>query len=179
MKFLRNSCARCSAAVSKTSLVAFTIIAIVPQIAAAQVVISEFMFDAPGSDSKSEWVELQNTGTDSIDISKWKINDGSNHVYNAPPKNGSTGSLIIDSGAFLILAADAGTFIGAHPEVSTSVIDTVIDLPNLGGKIMLLDASSTKVDSVSYTTSKGADGTGESLQKVNGKLVAAKPTPGA
>jgi hypothetical protein len=135
------------------------------------------MYDAPGSDSKAEWVELQNIGTNSVDISKWKFNDGSNHVLNAPPKNGSTGSLDLQPGEYLILTSNAVTFLSSH-SVSVSVIDTVIDLPNDSGKISLLDASSSVVNKVSYSSSHGGNGTGESLQSVNGKLVPGKPTPG-
>ena len=136
------------------------------------------MYDAPGADTKTEWIELQNTGTDSIDISKWKLNDGSNHVLNAPPKNGSTGSLVIASGEYLILASDAATFESSH-SANVSVIDTVMNLPNDKGTIELLDASSSVENKISYASSKGGNGTGESLQEINGKLVAAAPTPGA
>lgn len=177
MRFLRSFCVQSSATSWKTSVIAIALI-VMPHTVSAQVIISEFVYDTPGSDSKAEWIELQNTDLVSVDISRWKINDGSNHLFNVPPKNGSTGSLVIQPGSFLILAADAGSFIASHPDVHISVIDTVIDLSNSGGKITLIDASSTKVDSISYTTSRGAAGTGESLQKINGKLVSAIPTPG-
>jgi|GEM_PF-705656 len=154
------------------------IVAALPRLASAQVVISEIMYDAPGSDSKAEWIELQNTGDTPVDIAKWKLNDGSNHVLNAPPKNGSTGTTVIAPGDFLILAADATTFESSHA-VNVSVLDTVMDLSNDKGSISLLNASSSVEDKVSYTSSRGGSGTGESLQKVNGKLVAAVPTPGA
>lgn len=155
-----------------------TLLVLVPQAAFAEVIISEIMYDAPGSDSKAEWVEIQNTGSESVDLTKWKINDGSNHVLNAPPKNGSMGTLILESGAYLVLANDAGTFIDAHPNMSVSVIDTTLSLSNDGGKISLINASSTVEDKVTYSGSKAA-GTGASLQKVNDKFVEGLPTPGA
>ncbi len=153
-----------------------TSLILVPKFVSAQIIISEIMYDAPGSDAKAEWVELQNTDADAVDVSKWKINDGSNHVLNAPPKNGSTGSLIVPPGGYVILAANAETFLSTH-SVVVSVIDTVLDLGNDSGKISLLDATTT-VEKVSYSTSKGGNGTGESLQLVNGKWTHAKPTPG-
>lgn len=159
------------------SLVVILLFSFVPQAVFAEVEISEIMYDAPGSDSKAEWIELQNTGTESVDLSKWKVSDGANHVLNAPPKNGSAGSLLLEPGGFLILASDAGTFIASNPSISVSVIDTTFNLSNDGGKLALINASSTAEDKVSYSGSKAA-GTGASLQKVNGKFVEGFPTPG-
>ena len=151
---------------------------LIPYVVSAQVVISEIMYDAPGSDAKAEWVELQNTGTESVDIAKWKINDGSNHVLNAPPKNGSTGSMVIGPGSFLVLASNAAHFTESHAEVSASVIDSTFSFSNTEGTVSLVDAKGAVVDTVSYTSSRGGDGTGESLQKNGNTWVAAKPTPG-
>jgi len=135
------------------------------------------MYNAPGSDSKAEWVELQNTGNNAVDISKWKLNDGSNHVFNTPPKNGSTGTLMMEPGEFLVLASNAPVFLSTYPDVLGSVIVTVMSLPNDSGKISLLDASGTVADEISYSSSEGANGTGESLQLLNGKFSPARPTP--
>ena len=156
----------------------FVLVVFVPHFTAAQIIISEIMYDVSGSDSKAEWVELQNVGTTAIDISKWKINDGSNHVFNPAPKNGSKGSLMLSPGAFLILTADAPTFLSAHKSIGVSVIDTVLSLSNAGGNLALYDASSTLMDSASYSKEGGANGNGESLQKINGAFVPGTPTPG-
>ena len=146
----------------------------------ASVVISEFLYDAQGSDTGKEWIELFNTGSSAVDISKWKINDGSNHVLNEPPKNGSTGSMTLAPGARLILAGNAAAFLSEHVGLGVSVIDTMLNLPNAGGSISLVAASSTIIDSVSYTKSLGAAGDSNSLQKTSsGKWIPASPTPGS
>ncbi|MDP3645709.1 MAG: lamin tail domain-containing protein, partial [bacterium] len=80
-------------------------VAFIPSAAVASVSISEVMYDAEGTDTDREWVELYNSGSESMDITGWKINDGSNHVLNVPPKNGSKGSMVIATGGHLILAA--------------------------------------------------------------------------
>lgn len=152
--------------------------ALVPGKIAAEVVVSEIMYDALGSDTKAEWIELQNTGSEIVNISKWKFSDGANHVLNAPPKNGSIGSLEIKPGGFLILASDAATFLSLFPHISVSVIDTVMSLPNGGGSISLISSSSTIEATFSYSSSQGAGGTGESLQLINHSLVPGIPTPG-
>ena len=182
MTFLRNSCVQFWVGTTLSSragaISGIVLIAAFPALVSAQVIISEFMYDAPGSDSKAEWVELQNTGTTSVELTKWKLNDGGSHVLNIPPKNGSTGSLSLEPGAYLVLASDALQFISTHPTVSVSIIDTVIDLPNASGKVTLLDTDGVKADSVSYSSSRGGDGDGMSLQEVKGKFIAGPPTPG-
>jgi hypothetical protein len=151
---------------------------VLPGSAHAAVVISEFLYDAPGSDTGKEWIELINTGSNPVDISKWKVNDGSNHILNAPPKNGSIGSMSIAPGAYLILVSDATGFISRYPGIG-SVIDTTLNFPNAGGTISIRDASSTIINSVSYSKSLGAAGDGNSLQKTSaGSWISAEPTPG-
>ena len=61
----------------------FLSLTLLPLPATAEIVISEVMYDVAGSDSKAEWIEIQNTGSTAIDISKWKVRDTSNHVRNA------------------------------------------------------------------------------------------------
>jgi hypothetical protein len=59
-----------------------------------------------------------------------------------------------------------------------SVIDTVMNLGNDKTTIKLLSASSTVIDKVSYSPSKGGDGDGNSLQDIGGTWRASLPTPG-
>ncbi|MBI5469835.1 lamin tail domain-containing protein [Candidatus Kaiserbacteria bacterium] len=162
-----------------TSSSLFVVMVALPLSVNASVVISEFLYDAQGSDTGKEWVELFNTGPNAVDISKWKVSDGSNHVLNAPPKNGSTGSMTLAPGTYAILAGDAAAFLGAHAGLGVSIIDTTLSLGNAAGSISIRDASSTVIDSVSYTKSLGATGDGNSLQKTSaGVWIGAIPTPG-
>src|SRR5580704_16125556 len=79
-------------------------------VAHAQIVITEIMYDPSGSDVGAEWIEIYNASNSPIDLTKWKVNDGTNHVLNPPPKNGGHGSLLLGANAYLILAADAASF---------------------------------------------------------------------
>jgi Lamin Tail Domain len=178
MKFRRNFCAVSWVTIISSEIVVLLVAFCFPQAAIAQVVVSEIMYDAEGSDSKAEWVELQNIGSTPVDISKWKINDGSNHVFNASPKNGSRGSLIMEPGTFIVLASDAATFQQSQIGITGAVIDTVLSLTNANGVISLLNASSSVVDTALYSSALGGNGTGESLQKISGAFVPAIPTPG-
>jgi len=146
----------------------------------AQVVITEIMYDLEGSDSGREWVEIYNTGTEPVDLKGWKFNDGSNHLLNEPPKNGSTGTLTLLSGEYSILASNAEQFLNEH-SVSVSVIDTVMSLGQQDDRtytITLVRPNGETEDSASYTTSLNAMGDGNSLQKINNNWIAALPTPG-
>ena len=146
----------------------------------AQVVISEIMYDASGSDANQEWIELFNTGSTTVDLKLWKINDGSNHVLNIPPKNGGVGSMLIAPGGYLVRAGNAAEFRTTYPQVG-SVIDTTLSLSNAGAILVLTDASSTVKDKVSYDSSRGAAGDGNSLNRISaGAPFAARiPSPSA
>ena len=157
------------------------VLLILPNALFAQIEISEIMYDVPnevGADKDREWIELYNSGSSDVDLTGWKFNDGSNHLLNAPPKNGSRGSLTISAGEFIILSGKAETFIIDHPEYSGTVIDTVMSLNNTSETILLLDENGNTVDSFSYTKDLGADGDGNSLQRVSGEWVAGIPTLG-
>src|SRR3972149_2545607 len=72
--------------------------------------ISEVMYDFPGTDDGHEYIKIENTSTDPVDITGYKFVDGSSatkHGINLPPKNGSIGSPIIEPSGFLILADNA------------------------------------------------------------------------
>jgi len=156
-------------------------IAFAPPSVFAQIIISEFLYDAEGSDADQEFVELFNAGTLPIDLTGWKINDGSNHTLNVPPKNGGTGSMSIAPGAYVLLVDDAAAFIPLHSGIFVSIIDTVLSLPNTAGTISLIDGEGTTVNSISYTKDNGGAGDGNSLARTNVSgttLKSVVPTPG-
>src|SRR3989339_847976 len=79
---------------------------ITPRIVFAQVLINEIMYDLSGADDKHEWVEIYNNGSSPVDLSDWKFNDAdtaTNHGLNAPPKNNSRGSTVLDAGDYALL----------------------------------------------------------------------------
>lgn len=159
----------------------FVLATALPYSANAQVIISEFLYDAAGSDSGQEWVELFNAGSDTVDLTKWKINDGSNHVLNVPPKNGGIGSIMLAPGAYIILADNAPNFIASYPSLA-NVIDSTLSLPNTSGTVSLLGEDGSVVDSLSYTKDQGGAGDGNTLQRnavSSTALSALLSTPGA
>ena len=145
--------------------------------AKADVYISEIMYDFEGTDTDYEWVEIGNDGTQDVDITGWKFNDGSNHNLNIPPANGSVGELVVPSGGFLFLASNASTFDSFY-NISESIIDTVMAMNNTEESISLIDDSDSSVDSVVFSSSMGANGDGKSLQLISNYWVSGNPTPG-
>lgn len=159
-------------------LLAAIVIGSAPLCANASIRITEIMYDLPGADTGREWIKIHNDGGESVSIADWKFNDGANHVLNEPPKNGGTGSLLISSNGYAILAADAPQCIAEHA-VSIPVIDTAMSLGQQNDRtyiISLVRSDGSIEDSVSYTTALGANGDGKSLQLINGVWQAASTT---
>ncbi len=73
---------------------------------AAQVVLSEIMFDALGSDAHDEFVEIVNLSSrESVDLSGWQISDGSGNDFIVGYNQG----LILNPGQFAVIL-DASYF---------------------------------------------------------------------
>ncbi len=151
----------------------------------AQIVINEVMYDLPGADDKHEWIELFNAGSSEIDLTGWKFNDGdsaTNHALNAPPKNGSRGSLVLRVGGYLLLAGDAATVATDLPGFSGSIIDTVMSLANSSATLKIINKDEQEVCSAFYSKEIGAGGNGKTLEWDEAQLkesLAEGGTPGA
>ncbi len=145
-----------------------------PHAALAQVQITEIMYDAPGSDEGHEWIEVTNTGADAVDIKKYKLSEsGSNHILTAV-----SGGSLLGGGMSAIIASDAKKFAADWPRYSGILFDSSFSLSNSGEELVLKDASSTPVDTVSYQANDAADGTGGSLHRVGGNFSPAQANPG-
>lgn len=136
----------------------------IPKIALASVIFTEVLYDAEGTDTDHEWVEIKNTGAEEISLSGWKFFDGSNHLLNEPPQNGGQGSLTIPANGFAILTGDAEVFKADHPGITGTIIDTVMNLVNSTDTIKLLYADGSEAAVLMYDPGLGANGDGNTLQ---------------
>jgi len=143
---------------------------------AADVSITEIMYDAPGTDTDHEWIEIHNNSSSSIDLSGWKFfEEGSNHGLTA-----FQGGTNLSAGSFAIIASNAGVFTSDFPSVSGMILDSSwSSFSNTGETLALKDASGVIVDEVTYTGGSLAVGDGNTLQEVSGSWVSGPPTPGA
>ena len=147
----------------------------VPSALYAQVIISEIMYDLAGTDS-NEWIEVQNTSAQSIDLSTWKFFEGnSNHgltAYQGDPN--------IPANGFAIIAHDPTAFKSEFAAFTGVIFDSSFSLSNTTGETLIIrDGTLSDIDSVSYTPDKGGNGDGNSLQKIGSDWDASLPTPGA
>jgi len=151
-------------------------------LASSSFIFSEIMYDLAGTDDKHEWVELHNTGIESIDLTDFTITnkiDDSKHGINIPPKNGGSGSMVVPAGGYIVLADDATTFLVDYPGFAGSVFDTIIKLNNTEASFSLFDKEDNIVISIKYTSDMGASGNGNSLSYFEGSEFAPViPTPG-
>lgn len=131
------------------------------------IIINEIAYDLKDADSGHEWVEIYNATPDTIDLTGWKFNDGSNHILTIPPKNGGQGSLTLSAGNFMILTDDAIVFLSDHPGYTGSVIDTVMSLNNTQATLLLSDNNNITIDSVTYNKDWGASGNSKTLERLD------------
>ncbi len=141
----------------------------VSQAANTDLVISEIMYDLEGSDSGGEWIEVYNSGSETIEVltgtgaSTWRFFDGSNHVLHL-----ANGTSTIAANEYFIVASDAQNFLSTHTGFAATVFDTVMSLNNSSSTIALsFDGGQTQGVSASYDSTWGASGDGKTLEKIN------------
>lgn len=139
--------------------------------------------DWPGhSGDDFEFIELQNTGPDRLDLTGLRFAEGVDF--------GFADSVAVEPGGFAVLVRDAEAFAGRFPGVP--VVGTYVGRLDNGGEALRLEhALGFRVFTMGYQESvpwpSAADGLGSSLQRANLALpagdpaawVAAPPTPGA
>lgn len=148
----------------------------IPKIALGGVIISEIMYDLEeGSDSGREWVEVKNNGSESVDLSSWKLHEnGTNHSL----KISSGEDSFLASGSYVIVADNVEKFLADWPEFKGTVFDSSFSLKNSGETLIIRNESLVDIDKVDYVSDWGAVGDGNSLQLIGGKWQAGIPTPG-
>ncbi len=123
--------------------------------------ITELMYNPVGGDAY-EYIELQNIGTVSVDLSRFSF-DGIKYVF----PDGS----ILPAGGVLVLSSDVNpaAFASRYPGVSVFGAFGG-SLSNTGERIALLDTLQNTVTSVDYKNSGGwpiqANGAGRSLESI-------------
>jgi len=136
---------------------------------AYSLVISEIMYDASGSDSGKEWVEIKNIGNGTVNIvpgsgaGSFRFYDGSNHYLSDP----TMGSLNIAPGEFLVVAQATSTFMTSYPAFSGNLTKSAINLNNTSATLKIIDGNGNTLDEVIYQNAWGGNGNGKSLSKIN------------
>ncbi|HVY54968.1 MAG TPA: lamin tail domain-containing protein [Thermodesulfobacteriota bacterium] len=147
----------------------------IPLGVSAAAAITEIMYDAPGTDSGREWVEVQNTGSESVDLSTWRfVEGGVNHKISV------IGESLLPAGGFAVIADNPDKFKIDNPGFSGLLFDSAFSLSNEGETISIDDDTGVSMDSVSYDPMIGAAGDGNTLQKTGtGEWIAAAVSVGS
>ncbi len=138
------------------------------------VMIDEIMYDYPGSDVGHEWVEVKNNGTTTVDFSSLKfVENGIGHNLSL-----EHGTAAIPSGGYAVISNDAGTFSADFPNFHGNVFSASFTLNN-SYETVSLKLGSSVFGAITYSSTTGASGDGNSLQLIQGEWTWSKPTPGA
>ena len=135
----------------------------------SHLVFTEIMYDAEGSDTKREWIEIYNPTDTPITIiegagdGSWRFFDSSNHTLTL-----ITGNALIPPEGVAIIASDNATFIAEHPSFSGTLFDTTMSLNNTSANLKLSnDKGATYFETLTYASDWGGAGDGFSLEKID------------
>jgi len=111
-----------------------------------------------------DWVEFYNTTNSIVDISGWSFHDSGNKFI-IP-----NGSLISPNG-FYVVAADAATFSGVHPNINNAVGSFEFNLNSDSEELWIFSAAGCQVEKFEYSDQtpwpEEADGFGPTLSLIN------------
>lgn len=140
----------------------------------AEIVFTEIMYNPEGTDSGREWLEIYNSGSESVDLSAYKLLENNvNHKISSQNDGEST---ILESQKYAIIADNPEKFI-LDFEISGLILDSAFSLKNEGEEIQLINSSAQVVNSLLYSSDLGANSTGNTLQLAENLWIPAKPTP--
>ena len=157
-------------------LIMFFILLLIPFITKGAVVINEIMYDLEeGSDSGREWVEIFNSGDAAIDLTGWKFFENeTNHNLTLIQDD-----INIPQNGYAVITDKPDKFLIDNPGYSGILFDSAFSLSNSGENLAIKDSELTIVDQVTYDSSWGAAGDGNSLQKKDSSdWGVGNPTPG-
>ncbi|OGI95712.1 hypothetical protein A2917_00100 [Candidatus Nomurabacteria bacterium RIFCSPLOWO2_01_FULL_42_17] len=147
------------------------------QMAQAGLVINEIMYDLDGADI--DWVEVYNSGEADADLTALKLlisNSTSNHGIVK-----DSGSEVLHAGDYgvIVVTSQISSFLSRWSNV-TNIFTSSFSLPNETAQVEInAGDKNVPIDSVTYNSSQGAVGDGQSLQLIDGSWIASTPTPGS
>lgn len=130
------------------------------------VVINEINYDS--ANGSTEWIELYNRSSDTLDLKKWTISDGNSDLLNfsATIRTITNNSYTMLPGDYVVVGRDSNIFNTKYG--NPAVQKFFISFPNLnnsGDMIGLFDSLGTVIDSLLYDDSWGG-GADHSLERI-------------
>jgi hypothetical protein len=147
----------------------------------ADVVINEIHYEPGDDDGAVEFVELFNSGAESVDLSGWMLADAIEYAFPAGTALDAGGVLVVAEDPAALKAAFGVTALGPWTGQIVRVDDqgNIIEqrpgrLSNEGEQIVLADAVGKEIDSVDYKVRFpwpiGSGGDGGSMELINATL---------
>ncbi len=130
-----------------------------------KIIINEIMYyPASGDNAESEWIELYNISSETINLSGWYIKD------NADSFIFPAGSYIVPDSYFLLEYSEAATIKAANAIYGNSAPNLI--LANSSESLLLYDTQQNLVDYLQYSASwdVNAAGTGKSLERISSTI---------
>lgn len=152
----------------KTVSIAFLFVLTSP--ALAQISITEIMYDAPGADTKREWIEIFNSGEGQVAIDSIRFIE--NNVRHTITGNNT----YIPPQSYAIIASDVDAFLIDHSSFGGQVFDSVFSLSNEGEKLEI-EYNNVITDTVVYVPKEQSSEKEMSLQKIGGEWKVGLSTP--
>jgi hypothetical protein len=109
------------------------------------IVIDEINYLSSDSLDTGDWVEIRNTGSQTADLSGWKLKDGNDNNIFTVDSNTTLGP-----GQFLVLCQDVSKFSRIHPGVYNFTGPFIFELASNGEKVRLYDDNDLLIAQVRY-----------------------------
>lgn len=134
------------------------------------------MYSLEGVDTNREWVEIKNNGQAEI-LENLRLSDKKGrHLIKS-----LSGETEFPANSCVVISSDITTFKKDNPAFSGTVFESSFSLVNEGDKISFskfVDKTETFFDSISYSSSQGADEDGNSLHREGDTLKPGGISPG-
>lgn len=136
--------------------------------ASGELIITEVMYDLPGSDEGREWAEIYNPSTAALPIvlsgsGSWRFSDGQPHLLRLVQ-----GEAVIPPQGTIVIAASSTLFLQEHQGFSGTLLSSSFTLANSGATIGLTsDSGQSWLTQLAYQRDWGGAGNGQSLEKID------------
>jgi len=149
----------------------------------AEVIITEIMYNPNGPDTYSEYIEIYNSGNETVNLTNYTICDSNfypGYINKSDKKIYSNTSLNLTADSFAIITdGGSGTEVYDKFNVSPSLSLHTFSSSICGGLSNTEKTISLNSKNITYSSELGANGDNNSLQLFNETWVSAKPTPGS
>jgi hypothetical protein len=145
--------------------------------ASGGLLITEIMYDVPGTNTGRQWVEVKNTSADPIDLGAKDIrlmDTSGSHLIKAY----QSGSTILNAGEVAVIAENPDEFMVDWPAYSGVLLKSAFTLPANNSGIVEITQAGVALTKAAYSPALGAHNDGNSLQRKGDKFVPGAPTPG-